>query len=114
MGMATTQAGATSAERRAHMRWSPPAGDLAIKLRVGDARHACRLRDISAGGAALVPDVAVDVDSQVVVELNEALALHGRVYRRRNDAIVIKFDLAPGVARKVEQAIQLGLAPGEW
>lgn len=101
-------------ERRAHMRWSPPRRDLTIGLRVGGALQRCRLKDISAGGAALIADSPVEVDTEVVVELNHALCLPGLVYRARSDAIVVKFSLPTAVVRQIDQGIQLGLAPAEW
>jgi hypothetical protein len=112
--MATSRAQTATTERRAHMRWSPPSHDLAIKLRVAGAAHPCRLRDISAGGAALIAAMPVDINAGVTVELSDSLHLSGFVYRTRNDGIVVKFDLAPEMIRQVDQGIQLGLAPAEW
>src|SRR5262245_3588135 len=76
------------AERRAQVRWRTP--DVNARLHLGDATFPCRMRDISAGGAGLLPDFTATIGTPAVLELSPRMSLPGYVVRVARDAIGIR------------------------
>jgi hypothetical protein len=100
-------------ERRAHRRWQGE--DLQpLPLRIGDARHAGRIHNISAGGIVVQGEVEASIGAPALVELNDALRLPGVVVRVEAQAVAIRFLLSPRLSQQIDQAVQLGLGPAEW
>src|ERR1044071_6511941 len=80
---------ASVAERRAHVRWNTP--DVNARLHLGDATHSCRMKDISAGGAGVVPVFSAEAGAPAVLELSPRFSLPGYIVRVGRDAIAVKF-----------------------
>lgn len=100
-------------ERRAHPRWQGE-DRQPLPLRIGEARQAGRLRDISAGGAAVQGDLAASIGASALIELSDALRLPGVVVRVEPRTVAIRFDLPGALSLQIDQAVKLGLCPAEW
>ena len=104
---------ALQAERRSSIRWR---GDAPRPVHIACNGQSVdgKIKDISAGGAALLADQPVAAGTKIVVEINDAVRLPGTVLRAGGGAMAVKFDLPAHLALQIDRAIQLGLSPAEW
>lgn len=103
----------TEVERRGTLRWRSKGQDP-LRVRLGEHTHVCQLRDISAGGAALMLDAQPATGLMAVVEINDTVRLPGCVLRAGNGGVAIQFQLPMPLARQIEQAVRFGFGPAEW
>ena len=99
-------------ERRAHVRFNTP--DHNARLLLGDQILACRMKDISAGGAGLYPDFPASVGQPAALAVSPRLTLPGHVVRVGRDAIAIRFEIDAALEQRIEHLIQQGFGPSDW
>ncbi len=110
--IAGSNAYASGAERRAHVRWN--SGGVKATIRIGETDLPCRLRDISAGGAGLYPDFSTRAGTMAVLIVSERVSLPGKIIRVGYDAVAMKFEIPVELERRIDELIQQGLGPSDW
>ena len=84
-----------SADKRRHPRVPT---DKTVRARSNGREHKGRLKDISAGGAAINSDESLNADDPVDIEIEDMKELTAKVTRSLDDGYAVEFDLDDGDA----------------
>jgi len=98
-------------ERRAYMRWLVGA-PVVVDLRSGSLD--CRLKDISAGGAALGIEVPEAIGKAATLKISQTLSIASRIARVTRYGSGLEFLIDEAQKQTFTEYIINGIDPSDW
>ncbi len=100
-----------NAERRAYIRWSVGA-PVVVVLRSGSID--CRLKDISAGGAAVDIELPEAIGEPASLKISPTLSIASRIARVMRYGSGLEFLIDDALKREFTEYIINGIDPSDW